>query len=164
MDVRKKKDPRLKEADDPEETGEFFLWRCVKRDTKIRVASFVGKNDEAGAKGLLVKVEERMVKLNDPLFAGADDPLFVSDGDRSIPPAMLAVFCKQVEEGVHRGPKWKYPRIEPDEHVIFVRAIKQRDQNGRLLGLVEEVTWGEEEAVWQRIDPEGEGGHLWTDP
>jgi len=134
----------------------------VKRDTKIRVASFVGKNDEAGAKGLLVKVKERMAKLNDPLFTGADDPLFVSDGDLSIPPAMLAVFGKQVAEGVHRGPKWKYPRIEPDGHVIFVRAIKQRDQNGRLLGIREEVTWGDPEQVWKRIDPDGDGWHIST--
>ena len=140
----------------------------------MRVASFVGKNDEEGAKGLLVKVKERMAKPNDPLYAGAGNPLFVSDlpvravsrtqtgGDLSIPPAMLAVFGKEVEEPVHRGPKWKYPRIEPDENVIFVRAIKQRNQTGRLLGILEEVTWGEEKAVWQRIDPDGEGWHIST--
>ena len=88
----------------------------------MRVASFVGKNDEEGAKGLLVKVKERMAKPNDPLYAGAGNPLFVSDlpvravsrtlacaqrasrqtgGDLSIPPAMLAVFGKEVEEPVH---------------------------------------------------------------
>ena len=143
----------------------------MKRDTKVRaclcvarrqVASFVGKNDEEGAKGLLVKVKERMAKPNDPLYAGAGNPLFVSDGDLSIPPAMLAVFGKEVEEPVHRGPKWKYPRIEPDENVIFVRAIKQRNQTGRLLGILEEVTWGEEKAVWQRIDKDGEGWHIST--
>ena len=61
-----------------------------------------------------------------------------------------------------RGPKWKYPRIEPDENVIFVRAIKQRNQTGRLLGILEEVTWGEEKAVWQRIDPDGKGWHIST--
>ena len=61
-----------------------------------------------------------------------------------------------------RGPKWKYPRIEPDENVIFVRAIKQRNQTGRLLGILEEVTWGEEKAVWQRIDKDGEGWHIST--
>ena len=78
-----------------------------------QVASFVGKNDEEGAKGLLVKVKERMAKPNDPLYAGAGNPLFVSDlpvravsrtqtgGDLSIPPAMLAVFGKEVEEPVH---------------------------------------------------------------
>lgn len=134
----------------------------MKRDTKVRVASFVGKNDEEGAKGLLLKVKERMAKQDDPLFAGADDPLFVSDGDLSIPPAMLAVFGKEVEEGVHRGPRWKYPRMEPDENVLFARAIKQRDSNGRLLGILEEVTWGEEDTVWQRIDSDGEGRHIST--
>ena len=140
----------------------------------MRVASFVGKNDEEGAKGLLVKVKERMAKPNDPLYVGAGNPLFVSDlpvravsrtqtgGDLSIPPAMLAVFGKEVEEPVHRGPKWKYPRIEPDEHVIFVRAIKQRNQTGRLLGIVEEVTWGNEDEVGQRIDPNEEGWHIST--
>jgi hypothetical protein len=46
--------------------------------------------------------------------------------------------------------------------VIFVRAIKQRNQTGRLLGILEEVTWGEEKAVWQRIDPDGEGWHIST--
>ena len=92
MDLCKKKDPRLKEADDAAETGEFVVWRCVKRDTKIRLAFHVGKNDEAGAKGLLFKVQERMAKPNDPLYAGAGDPLLVSDGDLSIPPAMLAVL------------------------------------------------------------------------
>ena len=61
-----------------------------------------------------------------------------------------------------RGPKWKYPRIEPDENVIFIRAIKQRNQTGRLLGILEEVTWGEEKAVWQRIDKDGEGWHIST--
>ena len=55
---------------------------------------------------------------------------------------MLVVFGQQVEEPVHRGPKWKNPRIEPDEHVIFVRAIQQRNPTGRLLGMVEEVTRG----------------------
>ena len=134
----------------------------MKRDTKIRLASHVGKNDEAGAKGLLFKVQERMAKPNDPLYAGAGDPLLVSDGDLSIPPAMLAVFGQPVEEPVHRGPKWKCPRMEPGDHVLFARAIKQRDQNGRLLGIREEVTWGQEEAVWQRIDPDGEGRHIST--
>lgn len=134
----------------------------MKRDTKVRVASHVGKNDENGAKGLLLKVKERMAKPNDPLYAGAGDPLFASDGDLSIPPAMLAVFGKKIEEGVHRGPKWKSPRVEPDEHVMFVRAIKHRDKNGRLLGIVEEVTWGDPDDVWQRIDPDGEGWHIST--
>jgi len=132
----------------------------VKRDTKLRVASVVGKNDEEGAKGLLFKVKERMAKPNDPLYAGAGDPLFASDGDLSIPPAMLAVFGKPVEEPVHRGPKWKYPRIEPDEHILFIRAIKQRGETGRLLGIEEEVTWGDAEAVWQRLDADGEGRHI----
>ncbi len=134
----------------------------MKRDTKVRIASHVGKNDEEGAKGLLSKVKERMAKPDDPLFSGQGDPLFASDGDLSIPPAMLAVFGKEVEEPVHRGPKWKYPRIEPDENILFVRAIKQRDQNGRLVGIQEEVTWGDPDEVWQRLDPEGEGRHIST--
>ena len=125
------------------------------------MASFVGKNDEAGAKGLLNKVKARMAKPDDPFFAGQGDPLFASDGDLSIPPAMLAVFGKEVEEPVHRGPKWKYPRLEPDENVIFVRAIKKRDPNGRLLSIQEEVTWGDPDAVWQRLDPDGEGRPPW---
>jgi IS1 family transposase len=134
----------------------------VKRDTKVRVASHVGKNDEEGAQGLLGKVQERMAKADDPLLAGQGDPLFASDGDLSIPPAMLAVFGKEVEEPVHRGPKWKSPRIEPDENVIFVRAIKQRDTNGRLVGILEEVTWGDPDEVWQRLDPDGDGQHIST--
>ena len=77
----------------------------MKRDTKVRVASCVGKYDEKGAKGLLLKVQERMAKPNDPLYVGTGDPLFVSDGDLSIPPAMLSVFGNPVEEPVHRGPK-----------------------------------------------------------
>ncbi len=158
----KKKGQHLKESDSPEESGDFFVWRCVKRDTKLRLASHVGKNDEEGAKGLLIKVKERMAKANDPLLADAGDPLFVSDGDVSIPPAMLAVFGQPLEEPVHRGPKWKYPRREPDENVIFLRAIKQRDETGRLLGIVEEVTWGDPDEVWQRIDPQGEGRHIST--
>ena len=138
------------------------MWRCIKRDTKVRVASFVGKNDEESAKGLLNKVKERMAKPDDPLYAGQGDPLLASDGDLSIPPAMLAVFGKEVEEPVHRGPKWKYPRREPDENVIFVRAIKQRDANGRLLGISEEVTWGDPDEVRQRLERDGEGGHIST--
>ena len=67
MELCKKKDPRLKEADDPEATGAFFVWRCVKQDTKVRVASNVGKNDEEGAEGLLVKVKARMARANDPV-------------------------------------------------------------------------------------------------
>ncbi len=43
-----------------------------------------------------------------------------------------------------------------------MRAIKQRNQTGRLLGILEEVTWGEEKAVWQRIDKDGEGWHIST--
>lgn len=162
VDLCKKKDPRLKETDDPEETGEFFVWRCVKRDTKIRVASHVGKNDEEGAKGLLEKVEERMARPDDPIYAGAGDPLLVSDGDLSIPPAMLAVLGKPVEEPVHRGPKWTHPRLEPDENILFARAIKHRDKSGRLVSIQEEVTWGDSETVWQRIDPEEEGWHIST--
>ena len=126
------------------------------------MASFVGKNDEAGAKGLLHKVKERMARRGDPLWGGREHPLFASDGDLSIVPAMLAVFGQQVEEPVHRGPKWKYPRIEPPEDVIFVRAIKQRDTNGRLLGIREEVTWGDPDEVWQRLDPDDEGRHIST--
>lgn len=134
----------------------------MKRDTKVRVASCVGKNDEKGAKGLLLKVQERMAKPNDPLYVGAGDPLFVSDGDLSIPPAMLSVFGNPVEEPVHRGPKWTYPRLEPNENILFARAIKHRDHSGRLVGIEEEVTWGDPNAVWQRIDPDGEGRHIST--
>lgn len=138
------------------------MWRCLKRDTKVRVASFVGKNDEEGAKGLLCKVKERMAKPGDPLFAGRGDPLFVSDGDLSIPPAMLAVFGQEVQEPVHRGPHWQSARLEPAKDVLFVRAIKQRDPHGQLLGIQEEVTWGEKDAVWQRLDPVREGRHIST--
>ena len=124
MDVCKKKEQHLKQTDDPEETGDFFVWRCVKRDTKLRVASHVGKNDEAGAKGLLIKVKGRMARVNDPIYAGAGNPLLVSDGDLSIPPAMLSVFGKQVEEPVHRGPRWTYPRLEPDENILFADTVQ----------------------------------------
>jgi len=122
----------------------------------------VGKNEEEGAKGLLEKVDERMARANDPVYVGAGDPLFVSDGDLSIPPAMLSVFGQQVEEPVHRGPRWIYPRVKPDENILFARAIKHRDDSGRLLGIQEETTWGDSDAVWQRIDPEGEGWHIST--
>ena len=140
--------------------GDFFVWRCVKADTKLRVATHVGKNDEAGAQGLLEKVADRMAAPNDPLWAGAGDPLLISDGDLAIPPAMLAVLGTPVEEPVHRGPRWKSPRFEPADQVLFARAIKQRDATGRLVDLVEEVTWGEPEQVWQRVD--GEGRHIST--
>ena len=33
---------------------------------------------------------------------------------------------------------------------------------GYLISIQEEVTWGEETLVWQRIDPEGEGRHIST--
>jgi hypothetical protein len=134
----------------------------VKRDTKLRLASHVGKNDENGATGLLLKVKERMARVNDPIYQGAGKPLFVSDGDLSIPPAMLSVFGKHVEEPVHRGPKWKYSRLEPDEDILFARAIKQRDASGQLINIQEEVTWGDPDEVWQRIDPDGQGSHLST--
>jgi len=134
----------------------------VKQDTKLRVAAHVGKNDEEGARGLLGKVAQRMAAPNDPLFAEAGYPLLVSDGDLSIPPAMRTVLGKAVEEGTHRGPRWKAPRFEPAEDVLFARAIKQRDANGRLLAIQEEITWGDPEAVWQRLDPEGEGRHIST--
>lgn len=126
------------------------------------MASFVGKNDGQSAQGLLLKVKERMAKWNDPLFAGRGDPLIVSDGDLSIAPALLAVFGKPVEEPVHRGPKWTYPRLVADEHLLFARAIKKRDENGRLLGIVEEVTWGDPHTVCSRLDTEGKGRHIST--
>jgi hypothetical protein len=158
----KKKECQLKETDDPEETGDIFVWRCMKRDTKLRLASSVGKNDEAGAQGLLEKVKERMARSNDPVYADAGNPLLVSDGDLSIPPAMLSVFGKQVEEPVHRGPRWTHPRREPDENILFARMIKHRNASGRLISIEEEVTWGDPAEVWQRIDPEGIGGHIST--
>lgn len=138
------------------------MWRCVKKDTKIRLASHVGKNDEEGAQGLLGKVQQRMAKWDDPLYSWADGPLLVSDGDLSIPPAMLAVFGQQVQEGIHRGPRWKYPRRQPDEHVTFARAIKLRDDHDRLVGILEEVTWGDTHQAWKRLDPDAEGGHIST--
>lgn len=134
----------------------------MKRDTKLRLASHVGKNDEEGAQGLLRKVQERMAQPDDPLWAGQGEPLLVSDGDHSIPPAMLAVMGHEVEEGVHRGPRWKYPRREPNDRVAFARAIKLRDASGRLLAIREEVTWGDPDTVWQRLDPRGEGRHIST--
>lgn len=126
------------------------------------MASFVGKNDEDSAKGLLDNVKERMAGPNDPIYAGAGKPLVVSDGDLSIPPAMLSVFGKPVEEPVHRGPKWTYPRLRPDDDILFARAIKQRDASGRLVNIQEEVTWGDPEEAWQRIDPDGQGRHIST--
>lgn len=162
MDVCKKKEHHLHPQDASEVVGDFYVWRCVKRDTKVRIASHVGKHDEEGAQGLLRKVQQRMAKVEDPLYAGADDPLLVSDGDLSIPPAMLTVFGKQVEEGVHRGPRWKYPRRQPNEHITFARAIKLRDDHGRLLGILEEVTWGDQDEAWRRLDPDGTGRHIST--
>ena len=154
MDVCKKKDPKLTEEDNPQEVGEFFVWRCLKRDTKLRVAAHVGKHEEESVIGLLEKVKERMTKK--------EDPLFVSDGATSIPPAMLAVFGQEVEEGRHRGPRWKTPRREPGEGVGYARMIKQRDDHGNLIAIREEVTWGEENLVWDRIDPKGEGRPIST--
>ena len=134
----------------------------MKRDTKLRLASHVGNNEEEGAQGLLNKVQKRMAQPDDPLWANQGDPLLVSDGDLSIPPAMMAVWGQEVEEGVHRGPRWKYPRRQANERVLFARAIKQRDASGRLLGIREEVTWGNPDTVWQRLDPQGEGRHIST--
>jgi len=162
MDLRKKKDARLQEGEPATVVGDFFVWRCIKPDTKVRIASHVGKNDEAGAQGLLEQVKERMARPNDPLFAEADDPLLVSDGDRSIPPAMLAVFGQPVEETAHRGPRWKAPRFEPPDHMLFARVIKQRDATGRLVGILEDVTWGDPQQVWQRLDPDQQGRHIST--
>lgn len=126
----------------------------MKRDTKLRVASHVDKYEQGGPEGLLEKVKERMAKQ--------DDPLFISDGGLPIPPAMLEVFGKPVEEGDHKGPRWKHPRMGPDPAVCYARAIKQRDAQGHLLGIQEEVTWGDPDVVWQRIDPEGTGRHIST--
>jgi hypothetical protein len=162
VDLCKKKEAHLTEEDDPQEVGDFVVWRCVKRDTKLRLASHVGKNDEDGAQGLLRKVQERMAHPDDPLGAGQGDPLVVSDGDLSIPPAMVAVMGQEVEEGVHRGPRWKYPRRAPHDRVAFARAIKERDASGHLLGIREEVTWGDPDTVGQRLDPQGEGRHIST--
>ena len=75
---------------------------------------------------------------------------------------MLAVFGQEVEEGRHQGPRWKQPRRAPGEGVLYARMIKQRDAHGHLISIQEEVTWGEEILVWQRIDPEGEGRHIST--
>tara|TARA_B100000749_G_scaffold154075_1_gene118270 strand:- start:418 stop:834 length:417 start_codon:yes stop_codon:yes gene_type:complete len=130
------------------------VWRCIKRDTKLRVAAHVDKHEEESVIGLLEKVEERRTKK--------EDPLFISDGATSIPPAMLAVLGQEVEEGRHQGPRWKKPRRAPGEGVLYARMIKQRDAHGHLISIQEEVTWGEETLVWQRIDPEGEGRHIST--
>ena len=134
----------------------------MKRDTKIRIACVVGKNDAASAQSLLEQVKARMAAPLDPLYAQEGMPLLVSDGDLAIPPAMLKVLGKPIEEPVHRGPKWKHPRLTANENILFARAIKQRDPSGRLVGIREEVTWGESDAVWQRIDPQGEGRHIST--
>ena len=75
---------------------------------------------------------------------------------------MLTVFGKQVEEGVHRGPRWKYPHLQPNQHITFARAIKLRDDHGRLLGILEEVTWGDQDQAWRRLDPDGTGRHIST--
>ncbi|MBI2504734.1 MAG: hypothetical protein HYW07_16075 [Candidatus Latescibacteria bacterium] len=99
----------------------------------------MGKNDQESAEALLVQVAERRAKK--------EEPLLVSDGDWSIPPAMRAVWGKEVEEGTHRGPRWKKPRRAPNEEVLFARAIKQPDGKGRLVNIVEEVTWGDPEEV-----------------
>ena len=154
MDVCQKKDRHLTEEDDPQQVGEFYVWRCIKRDTKLRVAAHVDKHEEESVIGLLEKVEERRTKK--------EDPLFISDGATSIPPAMLAVLGQEVEEGRHQGPRWKKPRRAPGEGVLYARMIKQRDAHGHLISIQEEVTWGEETLVWQRIDPEGEGRHIST--
>jgi hypothetical protein len=154
VDVCKKKDAHLTEEEDPQEVGEFFVWRCIKRDTKLRVAAHVDKHEEESVIGLLEKVKERTTKK--------EDPLFVSDGSTSIPPAMLAVWGQAVEEGRHRGPRWKKPRRQPGEGVLYARMIKQRDAQGNLVAIREEVTWGEESLVWRRIDPKGEGRHIST--
>lgn len=68
----------------------------------MRVASNVGKNDEEGAEGLLVKVKARMAQANDPMYAGAGDPLLVSDGDLCIPPAVVSL-CDMWIKGRPRG-------------------------------------------------------------
>ena len=118
------------------------------------MTSHVDKYDQRGPEGLLKKAKKRT--------APKDDPLLVSDGGLPIPPAMLCVFGKPVEEGTHKGPRWKSARMTPDPDVCYARAIKQRDEQGRLISIQEEVTWGDPAVVWQRLDPEGIGRHIST--
>jgi hypothetical protein len=154
VDLCKKKEEQLSEEDDPQAVGDFFIWRCVKRDTKLRLASHVDKYDQVGPTRLLEKVKRRT--------APEDQPLFVSDGGHPFPPAMLQVWGQPCEEGVHRGPRWKRPRWQPAPEVLYARAIKRRDAQGHLLGIDEEVTWGDPAQVWSRLDPQGEGRHIST--
>lgn len=118
------------------------------------MACHVDKYDQRGPESLLKKVKRRKARK--------DDPLLVSDGGLPILPAMLCVFGKPVEEGTHKGPRWKSVRMQPDPDVCYARAIKQRDAQGHLIGIQEEVTWGDPGKVWQRLDPEGTGRHIST--
>lgn len=126
--------------------------RCIKRDTKLRVASYVDKEEEAATRGLLRRVQARLQP--------GDRALVISNGGKGIPGVMLEVLGQPKPEPRHRGPRWKYPRLEPPPEIAYARVIKQRDASGRVVALQEEILWGEPSEVWARLDPQGVGRHI----
>jgi hypothetical protein len=134
--------------------GDFYAWRCVKRDTKLRIASHVGKYDQADVKALFEKVKSRILI--------EDKPMLVSDGGKPISKAILPAFGTAISEPVHRGPRWKYPRFDPPRHLLYAQAIKHKDAKGRLLRIEEKVIYGAYLDVFGRIDPGGVGRHIST--
>ena len=59
-------------------SNEFHCAICmampIAANSQLRLAAHVGKNDEEGAHGLLVKVQERMAQPEDPLYADRGGP------------------------------------------------------------------------------------------
>jgi hypothetical protein len=126
-------------ADEP---GEY--WRCtlIEVDTRLRVGRGIGQNETEAAVELWQQVKRRDAHHDSP-------PPLLSDGWGGHREALVQVYG-QVPPYCGRGRRPTRKQPGPDWH--YTQMVKQRDENGKFIGVEVRVIYGDETTLAQTGD------------
>lgn len=115
--------------------GETLVWRALKPDTKLRLASHVGKDSSQEGETLIGRVKQ---------VSDDQAPFFTSDG-RDYHKPLTAHYSTEVKPDPSQ-PKRGRPRIHPerrrDPELLYGQVVKEKDSQDRVMGVRRRMIFG----------------------
>ena len=118
------------------ESGQFWRSTYLDRDTRLRVARGIDKNETLAS----IKVFETLKRRGHP----GGPPPTISDGWGGIDDAMLEVYGVVPEYSGHGRPS---TRKKPGKDWLYLQMVKQRDEHGHFLGTKLRAIYGSKTEV-----------------
>jgi len=117
-----------------DEPGEY--WRCtlIEAETRLRVGRGIGQNETEAAVVLWQQVKAREAHQHTP-------PPLLSDGWGGQREALVEVYG---QVPVYRGRGRPPSRKQPGDDWHYTQMVKQRDANGKLIGIEVRVIYGDD--------------------